>query len=57
MTFAFTPHEVATLLAAGGAFGVLCGLVLGYAWGTLVTRPRPRRVTYGRRRNWRGVWR
>jgi hypothetical protein len=35
-----TPHEVLIVFAAGGAFGVLCGLVIGYAWGLLAARPR-----------------
>jgi hypothetical protein len=35
-----TPHEILTIFAAGGAFGVLCGLVIGYAWGLFAGRPR-----------------
>jgi hypothetical protein len=45
-----TEHQVLAVFAAGGAFGVLCGLVIGYACGLLAARPRGTLPRHGRRR-------
>lgn len=57
VTWTLGESALLTLASSCAFIGLLAGVVLGYAWGCLVARPRPVRwPRSSRRRSRRGVW-